>query len=153
MIDFAQITPELLVGSCPRSEMDIHQLKLIGVTGVISLQTDADFVKWEIDFAQLEQASFDVDLVIKRIPIIDFDDDDLTEHLESAVNTLYRMLAVGHSIYIHCTAGQERAPSVAAAFLIRHKGMSPGEAEDHLKSLRQCSPKMHVIEAVYSDKQ
>ena len=148
MIEFSQITPDLFVGTCPRTVIDLNQMRQMGITGIVGLQTDQDFVTWDIDFAALEKASYEIDLPIARHPIIDFDDDDLQIHLLSVVETIHRMIAVGHRLYLHCTAGQERAPSVAAAYLCQHKNMSAEQAVSLLKSLRDCSPKQHVIEAV-----
>lgn len=120
----------------------------MGVTGVVSLQTDDDFLKWHVDFAALEKASYEFNLPIARHPIIDFDDEDLKIHLLSAVDTVHRMIAVGHRIYLHCTAGQERAPTVAAAYLCMHHNMTVAQSISRVKSVRECSPKKTIMEAV-----
>ena len=120
----------------------------MGITGVFSLQTDEDFRNWGIDFAALEKASYDIDLQIVRHPVIDFDDEDLKARLLSAVDTVHRMIAVGHRLYLHCTAGRERAPSVAVAYLCKHKKMTLRQAVSLMKSERECSPKQDIIEAV-----
>ena len=148
MIEFSKITPELFVGTCPRTAIDLNQIRLAGVTGIVSVQTDQDFVTWDIDFEGLKQASYDLELPIARHPIIDFDDADLKKNLLAVVDTVHRMIAVGHRLYLHCTAGQERAPTVAAAYLCRHKGMSARQAVDVLKSERDCLPKLHIIDEV-----
>ncbi len=146
MIDFARVNSTLFVGTCPSNEVDIKQIRLMGVTGVLNLQTDEDFLKWQVEFPEIEQASYDLDLVIQRVPIIDFDDEDLRTHLPSAVNLLHRMIAVGHTIYLHCTAGRDRSPTVAVAYLAKHKDMPVEEAVAYLKSLRECQPKIELIE-------
>ena len=120
----------------------------MGITGIVNLQTDEDFNKWDIDFAALEKASYEIDLPIARHPIIDFDDKDLEARLLSAVDTLSRMIAVGHRLYLHCTAGQERAPSVATTYLCIYKKMTLQQAVSLVKSKRECSPKQDIIEAV-----
>jgi len=146
MIEFARVNPTLFVGTCPSNELDIKQIRLMGVTGVLNLQTDEDFVKWKVNYPQVEQASYDFDLVIQRMPIIDFDDEDLTQHLPAAVNLLHRLIAVGHTIYLHCTAGRDRSPTVAVAYLAKYKNMTVEQAKDHLESLRACRPKIEIIE-------
>jgi protein-tyrosine phosphatase len=148
VIEFTQITPDLFVGTCPRTAIDLNQISSMGATGIVSLQTDDDFRKWDVDFPTLEKSSYEINLPIARHPITDFDDDDLEARLLSAVDTVYRMIAVGHRIYLHCTAGQERAPSVAAAYLCKHKNMTVEQAVTKLKSERECSPKKAVIKAV-----
>ena len=148
MIEFSKILPNLFVGTCPRTSIDLNQIRLAGITGIVSLQTDNDFVRWDIDFAALHKASYELDLPIARHPIVDFDDDDLRTHLLSVVDSVHRMIAVGHILYLHCTAGQERAPTVAATYLCKYQNMTPQQAVTVLKSERDCSPKQHIIEAV-----
>ncbi len=145
MIDFARVNPTLFVGTCPSNEVDIKQIRLMGVTGVLNLQTDDDFLKWQVNFAEVQQASYDLDLVIQRVPIIDFDDEDLKAHLPAAVNLLNRMIAVGHTIYLHCTAGRDRSPTVATAYLAQYKDMTVDQAAAHLTSARDCRPKVELI--------
>ncbi len=145
MIDFVKVDSTLFVGTCPSNEVDIKQIRLIGVTGILNLQTDEDFVKWKVNFEEIEQASYDLDLVIQRLPIIDFDDDDLSRHLPAAVSLLNRLIAVGHTIYLHCTAGRDRSPTVAVAYLAKYKSMTVEQAATHLKSLRECRPKVDLI--------
>ena len=153
MIDFAKVNSTLFVGTCPSNEVDIKQIRLMGVTGVINLQTDEDFQKWQVDFAEVEQASYDLDLVIQRLPIIDFDDEDLSRHLPSAVSLVHRMIGVGHTIYLHCTAGRDRSPTVATAYLAKHKSMTVDEAAAHLLSLRDCRPKVDLVKTFLAQTQ
>ena len=120
----------------------------MAVTGIVSLQTDDDFRKWDINFAELEKASYEINLPIARHPIIDFDNEDLKLRIHSAADTLYRMIAVGHKLYLHCTAGQERAPSVAAAYLCKYKDMTVEQAISLVKSERECSPKQEILDTV-----
>ncbi len=148
MIEFSKITPELFVGTCPRTVIDLNQIRLMGATGIVSLQTDDDFRNWDIDFAALEKASYEIELPIARYPIVDFDDQDLKARLLCAVDTIYRMIAVGHRLYLHCTAGQERAPSVAVTYLCKYKNMTLQEAVSLVRSARDCSPKQSIIKAV-----
>ena len=145
MIDFARVNPNLFVGTCPSNEVDVKQIRLMGVTGIINLQTDEDFQKWQVNFPEVQQASYDLDLVIQRLPIIDFDDEDLSQHLAMAVDLVHRMIAVGHTIYLHCTAGRDRSPTVATAYLAKHKSMTVEQAAAHLTSLRDCRPKVDLI--------
>jgi len=145
MIDFGNLLPELFVGSCPSNEVDVKQLRLMGITGVLNLQTDADFERWKIDFSALQQASYDLDLVIQRVPIIDFDDADLARHLPASVTLLQRMLAVGHTVYLHCTAGKERSPTVALGYLSLCRGMELQQAVTHITQIRDCQPKAQVV--------
>jgi hypothetical protein len=55
-----EILPQLLVGCCPQDRVDIDLLKAShGITAVLSLQTDDDFVSWGIDWQDLEGDAYD----------------------------------------------------------------------------------------------
>lgn len=147
MLDFSQIRANLYLGSAPGNEVDLRQLKLMGVTGTLNLQTDVDFTDWNIDFPALQKTANDLDLVIQRVPVIDFDERDLERRMPVAVRTLQRMLGVGHTVYLHCTAGRERSPSVALAWLSVHGGMSLDQAIEKVTGERACRPNRGVVES------
>jgi protein-tyrosine phosphatase len=44
---------------------------------------------------------------------------------------LRELLDAGHTVYVHCCEGVNRAPSAALAYLIRVEGRSVDEALEH----------------------
>jgi hypothetical protein len=48
--------------------------------------------------------------------------------LADLVDTLHTMVAEGRRPFVHCVAAANRTPTVAAAWLHRHHGLSPGDA-------------------------
>jgi len=52
-----------------------------------------------------------------RVPVRDFDLVDLREKLLECVHLLERLLAASHLVYLHCTIGAARSPTVAIAYL------------------------------------
>lgn len=48
-------------------------------------------------------------------------------------------------VYLHCTAGTGRSPTVAIAYLYRRRGWDLDEASAYVTQRRQCSPNMEAI--------
>jgi protein-tyrosine phosphatase len=108
-MEYAQILPELYVGSCPWSADDIDRLREAGITAVLSLQTD-DVMRWldlgwEALLARYEVCGIEV----RRVPVKDFDKAELCTKLPECVRMLDGLLAAGHVVYLHCTAGVNRS--------------------------------------------
>lgn len=141
MLAFDLVLDQVFVGTAPASAADARRLRrALGVTAVLNLQTDADFDAWRIDWTALASAYDDEDIVVERWPIRDFDGDDLVARIAGAIERLDRLLDVGHRVYLHCTAGQQRSPAVAVAWLIRHEGLMLDAALARVKAKRACAP-------------
>lgn len=63
------------------------------------------------------------------------------EQFEVGVRMLESCVALGLKVYVHCTFGHGRSPTLVAAYLIRAKGMTPTEAEAFLQARR---PGVHL---------
>lgn len=61
-------------------------------------------------------------------PMRDFDAADHRKRLRHATRRLSELLAHGHRTYLHCTAGINRAPLVALAYLTLVEQMATAEA-------------------------
>ena len=79
----------------------------------------------------------------------DGDGDALRGRLDEAVALLHHALGDGTRVYLHCNAGQNRAPTVAIAYLHVHHGYELDAARDLVKSRRPCVPYMRVLTAHY----
>ncbi len=145
-ISYSQITSHLWVGSYPQAPEDVIHMKSVGVTAVLNLQTDEDLdaraVNWDLFWKFYVRNG----LHVVRFPIRDFDPDALDSHLDGAVAALHDLMNAGRAVYLHCTAGMNRSPTVAIAWLHRHQGMSIDEATEHVKSRRSCFPYPEVLE-------
>ena len=147
MIHFAPITRDLFVGSYPQSTLDIDQLhRGPRITAVLNLQTDDDIAARSINWPELVNHYLARDMAWHRIPIVDFDDEDLEQHISDAAQFIDQFIAVGHRIYVHCTAGMERSPSVVAAYLHWYTGISLEQATSAITKVRRCKIKKNVIE-------
>ncbi len=65
------------------------------------------------------------------------------DQLEFGVSVLEKLVSMGKKVYAHCKNGHGRAPTLVAAYLVKH-GKSPKEAEALIKAKR---PSMHLEEA------
>ncbi len=150
MIQFDRIQPRIFVGTCPSAETDVIRLRRsLGVTAVLNLQTDADFEKWNIDWASMELAYQRSEILVIRLPVVDFDRNDLKHKIQSAGDALTSLLNVGHSVYVHCTAGMERSPATVIAHLVQDQGYTLDQAIDEVRTRRDCAPYVDVLADVY----
>lgn len=128
-LNWGEITPKLVVGSCPMSTGDLERVaREAGASAILSLQHDDCLAYWEIDYEEMERAGDRIGLVMRRCPIRDFDPADGQRRLPLAVHLLAKLQAKGHRTYTHCTAGLGRAPLVALGYLALVEQMDPDEA-------------------------
>ena len=81
----------------------------------------------------------------------DFDYDDQRRVLTLAVKALSRLLALGHTVYLHCNVGRGRSPLVAMAYLYWCRCSSLEEAIAHVEERRACSPMTELLEVARQD--
>jgi atypical dual specificity phosphatase len=80
-----------------------------------------------------------------RLPIRDFDPVDLRAKLPAAVRALRALLLAGYTVYLHCSAGTGRSPTVAIAYLHRVLGWDLGRAVAYVQRRRYCIPNPDAI--------
>jgi protein-tyrosine phosphatase len=140
------IQDRLWVGSYVRPE-DVRLLRQIGITCVLSLQTDHDLAFYNLSLKKLLKAFALVEVELCRIPTPDFDKHALSTNLPQAVEALENALAPRWGkAYVHCTAGINRGPTLAAAYLIKSKGLSAQEAYDYVIARRDCNPYLETLQ-------
>jgi protein-tyrosine phosphatase len=138
-INHSRILKNLIVGSCPVLRKDVRILEEEGVTAVLNLQTDDDFVYWGIDWEGLKRTYDESRILALRYPIRDFDVAHLRVRLQGGVDLLDEMLK-NHTVYLHCSAGINRSPTVAIAFIMMDTGMDLEEAVSHFRKRHYCEP-------------
>jgi len=140
-----RILDNLYVGPCPTSQTDVQELKDLGITAVLNLQTDED-ISWRgIDRESLTVAYRACRIIEVRQPIRDFDYDDLRLQLPNAVGELRKLHKHGHRVYVHCTAGMNRSPTVVIAYLYWGLGWDFQEAVRHVCRNHSCDPFLEAI--------
>jgi protein-tyrosine phosphatase len=146
MLDYNRIQPWLLVGAFLESADDVKILQQReGVTAVLNLQTDEDFEEVSFFDEHPEVLYADTGVKVCRIPVRDFDESQLQQRLPECVAALRRLLDKGHTVYLHCTAGVNRSPTVAIAYLHWCLGWELDTAVAYVEKRRSCSPKVEAI--------
>jgi len=152
-MDSDRILPQLVVGSYPETIDDIESLKQdFGVTAVLNLQTDDDIDELNLAWPALEDHYRRSGVELRRVPVRDFDQDDLRRKLPQCVRALGELVDAGHTVYVHCTAGMGRSPSVVAAYLHWVEQWDLDEAIRHLYRCRPCSPDAQAIRLAGNDR-
>jgi protein-tyrosine phosphatase len=146
ILDCNEIIPDRLwVGSYVRPE-DVSILRQMRITSILSLQSNKDLFVYGINLQKLLQAFAMVNIELRRIPTPDFDKQALSVNLPQAVEELEKALAPQWGrAYVHCSAGINRGPTLAAAYLIKVNGMSAQESYDYLVSRRDCNPYLEIL--------
>jgi hypothetical protein len=151
-VDVDRILPQLLVGSCPWDRADVESLKAdFGVTAVLNLQTEDDFAYWGIDWPNMEAAYRAARIETRRVPVPDFNPEDLRQKLPECVQALDELLRAGHTVYVHCSAGVNRSPSVVIAYLYWTGRMGLAEAVDYVLQRHPCDPYVDAIRLATED--
>jgi protein-tyrosine phosphatase len=108
---FADVDDNLLVGSYPLDDEDVRMLARMHIDRVLNLVEDDEYDPGDREriVAAYEAAGIDEE----RMRLVDFGriPPDL---LEAAVQKVRAWLDEGHRVYVHCRAGWQRSPAVAA---------------------------------------
>lgn len=111
---FADIYDGLVVGAIPLDTEDVRTLDWIGVTRVLNLVADKEYVDGSRPIVTM--ALSDAGIHEHRVPIADFG--SLPEAaLAEATTVVNRWLDEGVTVYVHCRAGWQRSAAVAAGVL------------------------------------
>lgn len=136
----------LWVGPCPDSPERIKVLRTQGVTGLVNVQTDNDLASLGMGWPLLWRFLMGQGIASQRHPIEDFDDLALVRGLPGAVAVVAEMRESGRVTYLHCTAGINRSPTVAIAYLVQHHGYSLDAAWDQVTGRRDTVPNRAALE-------
>lgn len=143
--DVSRVETKLLIGEYPRV-CDVEWLKTEhGVTAVVSLQHESDLWDKGVAIVELGAEYARHGMEFHRVPVEDYNETDLDALLSRAVGTLHGLLSGGHTVFLHCNAGYNRAPTVAIAYLCTHHGMRLAAAVEHVKSQRPCVPYVTLL--------
>jgi len=145
VINFDKVLNNIFVGTCPTGDLDIKRLQQAGFTAVLNLQTDVDFETHNIDWITMERFYFHKNISVKRVPIIDFNDNDLISNLPTATQTLNHLVEANHRIYVHCTAGKQRSPSTVICYLAWYKKFGLEKSIQLTLTARNCAPPIGAL--------
>ena len=139
-----RVLPNLFVGPDLWDEADFETLESLKISAILSLQREDDFrredgLEWE------RSAAARAGLAFRNVPVTDFDRLDLQRKLPECVAALDSLLKAGHTVYLHCTAGVNRSPTVAVAYLHRCRAWSLEDASACVQKARRCVPDTEAI--------
>ena len=123
----------------------------LGVSAVLNLQTDEDLERLECNWPQLRAHYRRSKMVVRRVPVRDYDSDDLRKHLPECVQTLHELIRDDHIVYVHCTAGLGCSPSVVVTYLNWVQQCDLDKAVHHVVACRPCSPNVDAIQQASED--
>ncbi len=151
-MDFHEVLSDVLVGAYPSSIEEIDHLRQkIGVTAVLNLQTDEDMKRLACDWRSLSAHYRRWKMAVRRVSVRDFDGEDLRQKLPECVQALGELLRNGHTVYVHCTAGLGRSPSVVVAYLHWVQQLDLETAAKAVQQHRPCSPNLEAIRLASQD--
>lgn len=137
-LNWDQIREDLTIGSCPMSPDDIDTIKTqTAASALLSVQHDDCLQHFGIDYDQHTAHGGRAGLAMVRAPMRDFDPSDQRRRLPKAVRALVDLLSAGHRVYVHCTAGINRAPLTVLGYLTFSEGQSVDEAIEVIRSGRR----------------
>jgi protein-tyrosine phosphatase len=145
-MDCAQLLDQLFLGSRPETTADIDRLRRdLGITAVLNLQTDDDMRALNLDWKPLKAHYQHLGIELCRVPVQDFNPVDLREKVPECVRILERLLGANSLVYLHCTLGATRSPTVAVAYLHWCRGRNLEDAAADVKQRWRCSPNMEAV--------
>ncbi len=107
----ADVRDDLLVGSYPLDAADVHTLVRLGVQRILNLAQDGEYPKGQREVVASALAETEIEEV--RIALEDHGGLP-PEAIEDAVQTVAGWLDAGERVYVHCRAGWQRSPAIAA---------------------------------------
>jgi len=110
------------------------------VTAILCLQDDFDFAARGLDARALAEAGSAAGVRWLRIQVPDFDVEALGLRLSAIVDDLAELLERGERVYLHCSAGFNRAPTAAIAYLHACCGLDLDAATALVEARRSCQP-------------
>jgi protein-tyrosine phosphatase len=122
------------------------------ITPVLNLQTDEDFASWGIDWHEMEGAYRRRGIELRRVPVQDFNPEELRQKLPACVQALDGLLRAGHAVYVHCNAGMNRSPSTIVAYLHWVRGMPFNEAVEYVMKRHPSDPYIEAIRLATADR-
>jgi protein-tyrosine phosphatase len=144
-MDYAQIISGLFVGSHPRAIGDVGRLRReSAITAVLDLQTDEDMRSVNLNWQPLEAYYRASGINLLRLPVKE-EQIELREKLPQCVRALDALTTAGRTVYLHCTEGVGRSPTVAIGYLHWCLGWELDAAVSHVKQARQCSPHLEAL--------
>lgn len=146
----AVILPQLIVGEYLRPDDTAWLKDTLGVTTVLCLQDNIDLAGKALRLTELCEAYRAAGIHFDHAPIPDGEQEIFVQRLPAIVSRLAARIRANQTVYVHCNAGMNRAPTVAVAYLHEHAQMTLDGARAFIKQRHPCVPYMTMLEAYYA---
>lgn len=152
-LNWGEMRRDLVVGSCPMATADIDRIReSTRATALLSLQHGDCWAHFGIDYPRHREHGQRLGLAMVHVPMRDFDFLDQRHGLARAARVLHELVFTGHKVYVHCTAGINRAPLVVLGYLTFIEGLAPDAALALIQRARpQAAPDGAAYEACRRD--
>lgn len=111
------MTPQIVVGSYPKSAADMQRLRENNITAIFSIQSERDFKSHGLTPHYVTLLCQQYGLKYRRYSILDMNNDDFVSKAEGGVRVMRELLREGERVYVHCSAGIYRSPQMIALYL------------------------------------
>jgi len=119
------VDPDVILGALPLKR-DVPELAKLQVRGVINMCQEYPGPKEAYQQHNIEQL---------WLPTVDFNPPSL-EAVQKGVEFLHQKTKQNQRVYVHCKAGRARSATIVICWLVKHRGMSPEQAQAHLLARR-----------------
>ncbi|MEQ1830650.1 MAG: dual specificity protein phosphatase family protein [Pirellula sp.] len=132
------VDPHVILGAMPMRS-DIKPLFDLGVRAVINMCKEYPGPKDLYETYGIRQL---------WLPTVDFNPPSL-EDVQRGVQYLQDFTSRNETVYVHCKAGRARSATIVICWLVKHRGMTLAQAQEHLlKSRRHVLAKLGDREVV-----
>jgi hypothetical protein len=138
----ARLRPYLSIGPVV-APADLPRLRAAGVNAILSLQRPG--VDLARDAIERMRAACEPAFTFRNVPVTDYDPADLVARLPDVLAVLRALVDDGRIVYVHCTEGVNRAPSVGLAHLVLAESVP---LEDALAAVTRAAPMARPYPAV-----
>lgn len=112
MLSYSRITPSLFVG-CQYRRIGKWWMVRAGITHIVNMRSEFDDAAHDLT---LDGSTYSQDTYC-HLPTPD-DDAPSLAHIAKGVEFIHSAVSGGGKVYIHCSAGVGRAPTMAVAYLM-----------------------------------
>ncbi|TNV79982.1 hypothetical protein FGO68_gene17402 [Halteria grandinella] len=142
----------IYIGPYPQTQDDVEALFQAGITGVLNVQTEDDFMQRSIDWSKMQAYYKGRNIQPECCPVQDLEKPDVDLNLSLGAKKLDEMLKRKLKVYVHCTTGMDRAPAVVLTYLSIFYDMDPNIADQFVKSHRSVSqPDLAAVKRAVSN--
>jgi protein-tyrosine phosphatase len=117
---FADVDDNLLVGAIPLDLEDVRMLEHMRIERVLNLVEDEEYEPGQHEAIASAYAAAGIEEA--RTRLVDFGRIP-PDRMEAAVQQLVEWLDDGRRVYVHCRAGWQRSPAVAAGAVAMRDGI------------------------------